>query len=179
MNARRPIYGLLAEFASADRLVAAARKTRDEGYIHIDALAPYAVSELEEALRLPKNRVPLSFFIGGLCGCLGGFFMQVYSCVWSYPVNVGGRPLYSWPAFIPITFELTILLAGLSGAFGMLILNGLPELHHPLFNCPEFDLASQDRFFLLIQSSDSKFQSEQTRQFLGSLGPSNIIEVPG
>jgi hypothetical protein len=178
MNEHHPMYGLIAEFDSADRLVEAARKTRDAGYVRIDALSPFALSELDEALRLPPNRVPLIFLIGGICGGLFGFLMQVYSCVYSYPINVGGRPLYSWPAFIPITFELTILSAGLCGAFGMLIANGLPQHHHPLFNSPQFDLASQNRFFLLIESGDSKFQLDKTREFLSSLGSLSVSEVP-
>jgi len=178
MNIHQPIYGLIAEFNSADRLVEAARKTRDAGYIRIDALSPFAISELDEALRLPRTRVPLIFLIGGIFGGLFGFLMQVYSCVYSYPINVGGRPHYSWPAFIPITFEMTILSAGLCGAFGMLILNGLPQHYHPLFYSAQFDLASQNRFFLLIESSDSKFQPDQTREFLNSLGPISVSEVP-
>ena len=178
MNSPHPMYGLIAEFNSADRLVKAARKTRDAGYVRIDALSPFALSDLSEALRLPRTRVPLFFLIGGICGGLFGFLMQVYSCVYSYPINVGGRPLYSWPAFIPITFELTILSAGLCGAFGMLIANGLPQHYHPLFNSPQFDLASQNRFFLLIESSDSKFQPDKTRDFLSSLGPISVSEVP-
>jgi hypothetical protein len=178
MNLPHPTYGLLAEFDSADRLIEAARKTRDAGYLRIDALSPFPLPELDEALHLPRTRVPMIFLIGGICGGLFGFFMQVYSCVFSYPINVGGRPHYSWPAFIPITFELTILAAGLCGAFGMLILNGLPQHYHPLFNVPQFDLASQNRFFLLIESGDSKFQPNGTGEFLRSLGPISVSEVP-
>jgi hypothetical protein len=171
-------YGFLAEFDSAERLVQAAQKTRAEGYLRIDALAPFAVSGLDEALQLPRNRVPLIFLIGGIIGGLTGFCMQVYAAVYSYPMNVGGRPLYSWPSFIPITFELTILGAGLAGALGMLALNGLPQPYHPLFNCPEFDLASQSRFFLCIESTDSRFHLERTREFLLSLQPIGVREVP-
>jgi hypothetical protein len=178
LNIPSPLYGLIAEFDSAEHIVEAARKTREAGYIRIDALSPFALPELDEALHLPKTRVPLIFLIGGIFGGLFGFFLQVYSCVYSYPINVGGRPLYSWPAFIPITFELTILSAGLCGAFGMLILNGLPQHYHPLFNSAQFDLASQNKFFLLIESSDSKFQPDQTREFLASLGPVSVSEVP-
>jgi hypothetical protein len=178
MKPKNPIYGLLAEFDSAEKLVEASRKTRDAGYVRMDALAPFPVPELDAALRLPKNRVPLIFLVGGICGGLGGFFMQVYADTYSYPINVGGRPLYSWPAFIPITFELTILIAGLSGAFGMLALNGFPHPHHPLFNVPQFDLASQSRFFLCVESKDSMFDLSGTREFLRTLQPLDVYEVP-
>jgi hypothetical protein len=178
MTPARRMYGLLAEFDSAEGLVEAARKTREAGYSHFDALAPFDVPGLSEAMRLPPNRVPLIFLLGGIGGGLIGFFMQVYAAVFSYPINVGGRPLYSWPAFIPITFELTILGAGLAGAFGMLALNGLPTPYHPLFNSPRFDLASQTRFFLCVESSDSKFEVDQTREFMRSLGPLDVSEVP-
>ena len=141
-------------------------------------MSPFPLPELDEAMKIPRTRVPLLFLIGGIFGALLGFGMQVYSCVFSYPINVGGRPHYSWSAFIPITFELTILCAGLSGAFGMLILNGLPQHYHPLFNVPQFDLASQTKFFLLIESTDEKFDLAATTTFLKSLNPSSITEVP-
>ncbi|HEX4054016.1 MAG TPA: DUF3341 domain-containing protein [Tepidisphaeraceae bacterium] len=178
MSASGQIYGLLAEFDAPAPFVHATEQTREAGYTRIDALSPFPVPGLDEALRLPPNRVPLIFLLGGIFGGLSGFFMQVYSCTYSYPINVGGRPLYSWPAFIPITFELTILGAGLAGAFGMLALNRLPMPYHSLFNCPRFDLASQDRFFLLIESADARFELQQTREFLQSLGALSISEVP-
>jgi hypothetical protein len=171
------LYCLLAEFPTAEALVEASRKTRSAGYLRIDALSPFGIEELDDALRLSRTRVPLIFLVGGILGGLTGFLMQVYSCVFSYPINVGGRPLYSWPAFIPITFELTILGAGLAGAFGMLALNGLPQPYHPLFNSPTFDLASQTRFFLCIEAADPKFDLQETRQFLSSLDPLKIEEV--
>jgi hypothetical protein len=172
------LHGLLAEFESAEKLVEAARQTRDAGYVCLDALAPFPVHKLDEALRLPKNRVPLLFLLGGIFGGLLGFFMQVYADTYSYRIDVGGRPLYSWPAFIPITFELTILGAGLTGAFGMLILNGFPHPYHPLFNVPQFDLASQSRFFLCIEAADAKFDLQQTREFMRALHPLDVFEVP-
>jgi hypothetical protein len=174
----RKTHGLLAEFETAEGLVEAARKTREAGYERIDAYSPFAVPGLDQALRLPKNRVPLIFLIGGISGALTGFFMQVYSCTYSYQINVGGRPLYSWPAFIPITFELTILFAGLAGAFGMLALNGFPHPYHPVFNVPQFDLASQNKFFLCIEAGDPKFDSAKTREFLNSLQAISVYEVP-
>ena len=172
------VYGLLAEFSTAEAVVEAARQTRIAGYRRIDALTPFPVHGMDDALDLPPNRVPLIFFVGGITGALTGFLMQVFAAVYNYPINVGGRPLYSWPAFIPITFELTILFAGLSGAFGMLALNGFPKPYHPLFNAPNFDLASQNRFFLLIQGDDPKFDPSGTRAFLQSLNPADINEVP-
>jgi ActD protein len=172
------VYGLLAEFCTAEAIIDAARQTRTAGYRCIDALTPFPVHGLDDALALPPNRVPLIFFIGGIVGGLSGFLMQVFACVYNYPINVGGRPLYSWPAFIPITFELTILFAGLAGAFGMLALNGFPKPYHPLFNAPNFDLATQNRFFLLIQADDPQFHPLQTRAFLESLHPTDINEVP-
>jgi ActD protein len=178
MTRQRPMYGLLAEFDSAQRLIDAAHRCRDAGYLRLDALSPFAVPGLDEALHLPKHRVPLIFLIGGIIGGLTGFLMQVYAAVYSYPVNVGGRPLYSWPAFIPITFELTILGAGLAGAFGMLALNGFPHPYHPLFNVPQFDLASQNRFFLCVESKDAIFDLDRTREFLRSLHASDVYEVP-
>ena len=172
------VYGLLAEFSTAESIVEAARQTRMAGYRCIDALTPFPVHGIDEALALPPNRVPLIFFIGGIVGALTGFLMQVFAAVFNYPINVGGRPLYSWPAFIPITFELTILFAGLSGAFGMLALNGFPKPYHPLFNAPNFDLATQNRFFLLIQADDPQFDHAKTRAFLESLKPADVNEVP-
>jgi len=174
----QPIFGLLAEYDSPEQLVEAARKTREAGYLQIDALTPYAVKELDDVLRLPRTRIPMLFLIGGIVGCLTGFLMQVYACVYSYPINVGGRPLYSWPAFIPITFELTILFSGLTGAIGMLVLNGFPTPYHPVFNSPRFSLGDSTRFYLLIQSNDSQFDPQRTREFMQTLNPGSISEVP-
>ncbi len=178
MKPANQLYGLLAEFASSEALVEAARKVRLAGYLRLDALSPFPIPELDEALRLPRSRVPLVFLIGGVLGALTGFGMQVYACCYSYPINVGGRPLYSWPAFIPITFELTVLGAGVIGALGMLAMNGLPHPYHPLFNSPRFDLASQNRFFLCVEARDASFKLEQTRALLLSLAPVSLEEVP-
>jgi hypothetical protein len=171
------LYALLAEFADPGDLVAAARQCR-ERYRDVDAYAPYAVDGLAEALGMRRNRVPLVTLIGGLVGGIGIYLLQWYSAVVDYPINSGGRPLDSWPVFIPPTFELTVLGAALFAFFGMLVLNGLPKLSHPIFNAPEFDLASRNRFFVAIRTTDPAFDSERTRAFLASLRPLRVIEVP-
>jgi hypothetical protein len=176
MSAAR--YGLIAEFATADRLVDAARKAYLGGYRRLEAYSPFAVEGLADAIGFGTNRVPLLTFLGGIVGGVGGYFMQWYSAVVSYPINVGGRPLHSWPSFIPATFELTILGAALAAVFGMLLSNGLPRLYHPIFNAKDFDLATRNRFFLCILSIDPLFSEERTRKFLEDLQPLNIGEVP-
>ena len=176
--ARPPIYGLVAEFDSPTHLLAAVRSARQEGYRRMDAYTPFPVEELAEELGFHHTRLPLLVLIGGLVGCLGGYFLQYYTSVIDYPINVGGRPLHSWPAFIPVTFELTILVAALTAVLGMLGLNGLPMPYHPLFNVPRFALATRDRFFLCIEATDPRFDREKTRQFLAGLGPREVVEVP-
>ena len=172
------IYGLLAEFGTANELVAAARQVRDAGYVRTDAYAPYPVEDLTEALGARPSYLRFVVLIGGVLGGLGGYLMQYYSAAVDYPINVGGRPLHSWPAFIPVTFELTILSASIFAVLGMLALNGLPMPYHPLFNVPRFALASRDRFFLCIEATDPKFDRTATRQFLQCLSPSAVTEVP-
>ena len=173
-----PIYGLLAEFETPTELVAAAKRAYEEGYRRMDAYSPFPIEELAEAIGMHSDRVPLVVLVGGLLGGLGGYFMQYWISVISYPVNVGGRPFHSWPAFIPVTFEMTILFAGLAGAFGMLALNGLPMPFHPLFNSSRFAFATRDRFFLCIEAADPKFDLIGVRTFLESLNPHSISEVP-
>jgi hypothetical protein len=174
---RPEIHGLLAEFESANALVAATHRVRAEGYTHTDAYSPFPIEELTEALGIGPTRLPLLILLGGLVGAVGGYFMQVYSASVSYPVNVGGRPYHSWPAFIPITFELTVLTAALFAFLGMLALNGLPMPYHPVFNVARFALASRDRFFLGIEATDPKFDRQATAEFLRTLGPREVNEV--
>jgi hypothetical protein len=175
---RAPIYGMMAEFDSASDLVAAAHKTHAAGYRKIDAYSPFPIEELTEAIGFPRNHVPLVTLIGGLVGGLSGYLMQYWISAVDYPVNVGGKPYHSWPAFIVVTFEMTILFAGISAVFGMLALNGLPMPYHPVFNVPRFAFATKDRFFLIVFSTDPKYDAVTTRQFLEGLGPRSLSEVP-
>lgn len=175
---QRPIYGILAEFDSPTDLVNAARRTYSAGYKRIDAYSPFPIEELAEAIGFHKTGVPLVVLIGGLLGCVGGYVLQYWIAAINYPINIGGRPYNSWPAFIVVTFEMTILFAGLAAVFGMLALNGLPMPHHPVFNVPRFAFATKDRFFLIIFSSDVNYDPVDTRRFLESLDPRSISEVP-
>lgn len=174
---RSHVYGVMGEFESAEALLHAAEKTRDAGYKAIDAYAPFPVEGLSEALGLKRSKVPLLCLIGGLSGGLGGFGFQYWVNVITYPLNIGGRPFNSWPAFIPVTFELTVLGASIFAVFGMLALNGLPQPYHPVFGVERFTHASNDRFFLCIEAKDPKFDSAQTMNFLRSVHAQNVTEV--
>ena len=172
------IYGLMAEFDSAQELVAAAHKTHAAGYQKIDAYSPFPIEGLAEAIGFHKNRVPLVVLIGALIGGISAYSLQYWVAAITYPTNVGGRPFHSWPSFIIVTFELTILFGGLSAVIGMLALNGLPMPYHPVFNVPEFAKASDNKFFLIVFSSDPKYDAARTRSFLTGLAPRMIAEVP-
>ncbi len=177
MNKDAPIYGLLAEFAQPEALLDAVRRARAAGYRKMDAYTPFPVEHLAEELGFHHTALPLIVLIGGLIGCGGGFLLQYWISAVDYPLNIGGRPLNSWPAFIPVTFELTILCAALSAVLGMLGLNGLPMPYHSLFNSPRFALASRNRFFLCIEAADRQFNREATAKFLSELKPAGVSEV--
>lgn len=172
-----PLYGLLAEFHNPAQLAAATWAARSQGYRKMDAFSPFAIEEVANALDFPRTRVPLVVLIGGVVGGLGGFLLQYWASAIAYPVNIGGRPLNSWVAFIVITFECTILGASLAAVLGMLALNRLPQPYHPLFNVAGFARASKDSFFLVIESSDPLFDRNRTRDFLATLNPKMVTEV--
>ncbi len=174
---RSSLYGLVAEFESEEAILSAANRVREEGYRRMDAYTPFPVHGLAEALGMHDIWVPWIVFFAGIGGALAGFGLQYYTQVIDYPWNVGGRPLLSWPMFIPITFEMTILLASFGAVIGMFALNGLPRPYHSIFNAPRFELASQDRFFLCIEATDPKFDREETKRFLGNLGAHAVSEV--
>jgi hypothetical protein len=171
------IYGVLAQFEDPNAAVAAARQTYAAGYRRVNAYSPYPVEELWEANGFHKNNVPKVVFTAGLLGLLGGLGLQIWTSAIAYPINVGGRPLISWPAFIPVTFECTILLAAFGAFLGNIIMNGLPKPYHPVFNAPGFARASLDKFFIVIKAEDPKFDKEGTRAFLASLGATEVTDV--
>ena len=182
MDQQRPhtpaLYGVMAEFPDPTSLVAAARRTYDEGYRNFDSYSPFPIHELFDAMHCKDRRVALFVLIGGIIGGLTGFGLQVWVSAYAYPLNVGGKPYVSWPMFIPVTFELTILFAAITAVFGMFLLNGLPMPYHPVFNVPTFARgASQEGFFLAIESVDPRFDREKTRAFLQGLGAKEINDV--
>jgi hypothetical protein len=179
MKPQALLYGLMVEFGTPEELLHAARRAREIGYREMDAYAPYTVKGLTTELGQRETRIPSIMLIGGVVGAAVGYLMQYYSMVVSYAFNSGGRPFNSWPVFMPVTFEMMVLVASLAGFFGMLFLNGLPRPHHPLFSVPRFAQASQDRFFLCIEATDPKFDDRATAEFLAGLEPyGEVIEVP-
>ena len=171
------LWGLLAEFERPEELVQAATRAREAGYRKMDSYTPFPIHGLSDAMGFRPTKLPLVVLAGGLIGCVSALGMMWYSTTIHYPLNVGGRPFASWPAFIPITFELTVLFASLSAVFGMLGMNGLPMPYHPVFNAPRFAFASRDRFFLCIETRDPGFDLETTRAFLSRLGAREVVVV--
>ena len=178
MKASKPrLYGVMAQFDSPSALVAAARETYTAGYRRINGYSPFPIEELSEAIGFKRTSLPLIVLIGGIIGALGGFFMQYWMEVIDYPIIVGGKPFNSWPAFIPITFECTVLAAAFAAVLGMLALNKLPQPYHPVFNAPNFALATRDSFFLVIESKDPKFDHDEVMQFLKSIEAREVVDV--
>src|ERR1044071_6041258 len=169
MEDKHTIYGQMAEFESPTAIVEATRKAYVAGYRRMDAFSRYPIEELTEALAIKHSRLPLIVLIGGILGCLGGYALCYWVSAVAYPINIGGRPLHSWPAFIPVTFECTILLAAFAAVFGMLALNGLPQPYHPALRVDHFEMASRNRFFLCIEARDPIFDRNRTREFLEGL----------
>ena len=172
------LYGIMAEFDTATELVDAANKMRLAGYTKTDAFSPFPLHEIDEALGIRRSILPYLVFAGGVTGLLLGIGLQVFVHYIDYPLNVGGRPHLSWPSFVPAAYELTILLAGFTAVFGMLFLNGLPSPYHPVFNVPRFALATREKFFLIIESADPKFEYDDARTFMESLEPQEVFDVP-
>ena len=172
-----PLYGVIGEFESPNDLVHAARKVYEAGYRRINGYSPFPIEELSEAIGLTHTSLPLIVFLGGIVGMFGGFFLQYWIEVIDYPINVGGKPYNSWPAFIPITFEMTVLCAAFAAVLGMLILNKLPQPYHPVFNVPNFALATRDRFFLAVEANDAKFEHGTVTDLLKSLGALEVSDV--
>lgn len=174
---RPPIYGVMAEFDEPERLLEATEKAYESGYRRMDAYTPYPIEGLADALGKHYTRLGWIVLAGGLAGAAGGYLLAYYASVISYPLNIGGKPFNSWPAFIPVVFECTILAAAFSAVLGMLGLNRLPQPYHPVFNVPRFALASRNRFFLCIESRDGKFDREGTRKFLEDASKHEVYEV--
>lgn len=173
-----PIYGLMAEFDNPTDLVHVSKAAFAAGYRKMDTYTPYPLEEAAEAVGAHHNRVPLVCLIGGLLGMIGGYSLEYWVSVISYPINVGGKPFHAWPAFIPVTFECAVLGASLATVFGMLALNGLPQPYHPVFNVPGFSASSRDKFFLCIEAQDPRFSPSETKKFLESHHPVQVSEVP-
>jgi hypothetical protein len=172
-----PLHGLIAEFDEPGKVLAGARAAYEAGYRKMDAYTPFAVEDLAEALGMKKTAVPAITLVCAIIGGATGYGMQLFSATVHYPINVGGRPLHSWPAFVPITFELTVLFGALGAVIGMLALNGLPRLHHPVFETPFFTERNQSHFYLCIERLDPRFDEDATAEFLRKLAPLHVWEV--
>ena len=171
-------WGLMAEFGTPSELLEAAKRAHSAGYRKMDAYSPFPIKDLCDALGHRTNLVPMACLVGGILGGGTAYILQYWINVFAFPINVGGRPLHSWPSFIPVTFEMTVLFASFGAFFGMWLMNGLPILHHPVFNLRRFESATSDRFFLCIESTDPQFELESTRAFLLDLQPDAVEEVP-
>lgn len=172
------LYGVMAEFDTPTELVDAANKVREAGYTKTDAFSPFPLHEIDEALGIKRSILPLLVFCGGITGLLSGLALQIFVHYIDYPLNIGGRPYISIPSFVPPSYELTILLAGFTAVFGMLFLNGLPRPYHPVFNVPRFALATREKFFLIIEAADPKYDHSEVRAFMETLGPQEVFDVP-
>lgn len=173
-----PIFGVIGQFDDVTSLLRAARRVRTSGYTRTDAFTPYPVHGLDDELGVRKTVLPKIVLTAGILGALTGFGMQYFAMAIHYPLNIGGKPLNSWPAFIPITFEVTVLFAALSAVVGMLALNGLPQPYHPVFHTKNFERASEDLFFLCIESDDPKFDAAEARELLAAAGAVEVSDVP-
>lgn len=171
------LHGIVAEYATPDELLSACRRARAAGYSRMDAYSPYPIEEVADAIGFEKTRVPLLTLMGGILGGLSAYLLQYWINTSAYPLNIGGRPLHSWPAFVVITFELTILFAGITAVVGMLGLNGLPQPYHPIFNHPRFSAATRNRFFLCIEAADPGFDLTETKLFLQATDAIDVAEV--
>lgn len=177
--AKQTLHGLVASFDDEEQLLTACRIAYRAGYREMDAYTPVPVEGLAKALGKKPTKIPLIILLGGIVGGSTGYFMQWFSMVYDYPFNIGGRPFHSWPMFIPITFELTVLFAAVSGVLSMLLLNGLPRYHHPIFKAVGIERATLDRFFLCIESTDPRWDLDETRNFLeATLRSHHVVEVP-
>jgi hypothetical protein len=184
-RARKPVdqgtqklYGLLAKFNTQEELITASNRVYSEGYQKFDAYSPYPVAELAQAMHVRSSPLPFVILGGGIFGGVGGFLMMAFATVRDYPLNIGGRPLFSWPAYIPITFELTVLFGALAGILGLFVVARFPQPYHPVFNSEDFNAhGSQDAFYLSIEAGDPKFDLQRTRSFLESLGSAQVSEI--
>lgn len=175
---QRELYGLMAEFTTADALLAAAQKAHDAGYARVEAYTPFHIEGLDEAVGFTRTRVPLVTLLAAIAGGAGGYFMQWYAAVIDYPINIGGRTQHSWPMFVPVSFSLCVLVAAFAAVLAFILGSGLPRLNHPVFDAPDFDLASRNRFFLCLRCDEPAFDAKAAGELLDSMQPLRRMEVP-